>query len=175
MMGHINLAFVYIAFVCAPLLSEDYHKPKKHEERNGMMFQPYIITQVHAERNQMHKKLLIYIYHCWLKFNLPKSVWGKSQSDTHGIMMNTGAPTSPHWQSYLCQTLLTTAIVYAYDIPCQVDWVSLNYCNALINPSYLTLRWRGCGAFPEAVTVPPVRRWSLSGKDSKPVFLYSVT
>lgn len=40
---------------------------------------------------------------------------GKSQSDTHGITMNTGAPTSTHWQSHLCQTVVTTSIVYAYE------------------------------------------------------------
>lgn len=75
MMSHINSAFVYVAFVCAPLLTENYHKPKKHEERSGKMFQQYITTQVHAEGNQTRKKPLIYIYHSKLKFNLPKSVW----------------------------------------------------------------------------------------------------
>jgi len=50
-MGHINLAFVYVAFVCAPSLSEDYHKPEKREESHGKMFQQYTITEVHAERN----------------------------------------------------------------------------------------------------------------------------
>lgn len=116
------------------LVFEDYHKPKKHEEKNGMMFQPYIITQVHAERSQMHKKLLIYIYHCWLKFNLPKSVWSKSQSDTHGIMMNTGAPTSTHWQSYLCQTLLTTSIVYVYE---EIEEMRITYRVRLIGLAWI--------------------------------------
>lgn len=65
-MDHINLAFVYVyvAFVCAPSFSEAYYKPKNQEKTNGKMIQQYIITQVHAERNQIQKKLLIYIYRC---------------------------------------------------------------------------------------------------------------
>ena len=67
----------------------------------------------------------------------------KNQSGTHGIMMNTGAPTSTHWQSHLCQTLVTTSIVHAYEetegmrarIQCQVDWIILDCCSACINPS----------------------------------------
>lgn len=38
-LSHKNLAFVSLAFICAPLLSEDYHEPKKLEERNGKIFQ----------------------------------------------------------------------------------------------------------------------------------------
>ncbi|PKK28630.1 leucine rich adaptor protein 1-like [Columba livia] len=48
-MGHINLAFAYVA---SPLF-ENHRKPNKHDEEMGKMFQQHI-TQVHAERNQVN-------------------------------------------------------------------------------------------------------------------------
>lgn len=82
---------------------------------------------------------------------------------------------------YHCHTLVSTCFLRTWrnwrigsaHIHCQVDFVSLNYCRAWINPSWLTLWWNECGVFPQAVTVPPPHRWSLPAKRSKLVFLCS--
>lgn len=42
---------MYVAFLCAPSLSEVYQKPKNQKKISGKMIQQYIITQVHAKRN----------------------------------------------------------------------------------------------------------------------------
>lgn len=84
----------------------------------------------------MQKKLLIYIYHCWLKFNLAKSVWGKSQWETQGIIMNIAAPTS-------ALTVLFSARIWSIVLRefiksfSHVGWVSLNYCGVWIYHSWL--------------------------------------